>query len=450
MPLSERNPSIPVAGSSRSRRLSNWLGDNARHQVQIIDSRGYTPNGTNGGGAGDSNFTNCDTRVLCRNGPVAASNIRLVLGNFTITSGKEADFANAVTARAAVEFWTGSAGTFAIQGVTFNGVQSVVMDPKAGLVISDPIGVTIEPGTVFTVRTNAQVASGELFPAGGLNHGGARLSDGPQSGDGGNMIRNTSATVVYTVGAITGTTVQGFPHMAVIGEVAGYSPAVVIYGDSIGFGSGDSVSTNAVSGNSSGWISRGLWIGSVANDNRLIPHANMSVSGTNLGHIGTVDALAGIDNQRRWAMLNWATHAVFQSGRNDISSGSSLATLQTTAIAAWKRAKSRGVKVAACKLMPSTTSTDAWATAANQTVTANFGIGGIRDQYNTWLDTKLADGTIDYVIDPNPYVEDQANPSKWASSPAAMTTDGVHPNAAGHLAASAAALAWANAIMIEQ
>ncbi len=413
--------------------------DPATRSRRIIDSRGYAPNGTNGGGAGDSNFTNADTRILCRNGPVAASNIRLVFGNFTVTSGVEADAANVITVRAAVEFWTGSAGTFRVQGVTFNGAQSVAMDPRAGLVISDPIGVTIEPGTVFIVRCNVQVASGELFPAGGLNHGGSRLAGDPQSGDGGNMIRNTSATVIYDGGTITGTTVQGFQHVAVLGEVAGYCPAVIIYGDSIGFGSGDSVSSNALYGNSAGFISRGLRLA----DDSLIPHANMSVSGSNMSHIGSVDPLAGLDNFRRWTMLDWATHAVFQAGRNDISSGGSLAALQTASIASWKRARSRGVKVAQSKLMPSTTSTDAWATTVNQTVTTGFDIGGIRDQYNSWLDTKLADGTLDYLIDPNVFVEAPAAPSKWVPT---FTTDGVHPNAAGHFAAAPAARAFATAI----
>jgi len=442
-----RNPAYAAAqarGSVVFRPIRDWLGDSARHRLQIIDSRGQTPDGTTGGGAGDSNFTNADSRIACRNGPVAASNLRLVFSNYDISSGKEVAAANAITVRAALEFWSGSSGTYVTQGVTFNGADSVALGTRAGLVISDPIGVTVDAGRLFFVRANAQVASGEVFPAPGLNHGGSVLASDPSSGNGGNMIRNTSATAVFDTSSFAGSAVRGFCHLGVLGVVAGYCPSVVIYGDSIAFGSGDSVSTAMLYGNTSGFVSRGLRL----SDDRLIPHACMAVSGTTMGHLGTNAALCGIDNPRRWGMLDYATHAVFNYGRNDISSGSSLAALQGYAVLAWGRAKARGVKVAQCKIMPSTTSTDSWATPGNQTVTTGFGIGGIRDQFNAWISTKLADGTIDYVIDPNPYVEDQINLSKWVTSPSPVTSDGVHPNTAGHQAASAAVRVWAEQIAL--
>lgn len=430
---------ITPTGSDTPRTLADIAGDAAK-RLQIIDARGKGADGTTGGGASDSNFTNADSRIACRNGPVAVSNLRLVFSNYAISSGKEVDGPNAVTVRAAIEVWSGSSTTYITQGVTFNGSESVALGTRAGLVVSDPIGVVLEPGQWFAVRTNAQVTSGDLFQAPALHNGGSTLTGDPSSGNGGNMIRNTSATVVYDTGTITGTLKRGFCHMAVLGVTAAYAPAVVIFGDSIADGSGDNTATNLIQGGSVGYIPRGL----VLSDNTFIPHAKVSVSGTNMSHIGTADNIGGMDNHRRWSMLEWATHAIFHYGRNDLAGGRTLAQLQADSIAAWARAKSRGVKVAACTILPYTTSTDSWATTGNQTPGSGFGVGEARDQYNDWLLTKLADGTIDYVVDANPYVESQSVPGVWVPN---YTTDGVHPNPTGHQAAAAAVRAWGSVIL---
>src|SRR5262249_9148167 len=103
------------------------------------------------------------------------------------------------------------------------------------------------------------------------------------------------------------------------------------------------------------------------------------------------------------------------------------------------------LKVAQSLIMPRTTSSDSWATAANQTSVSGFGVGELRDQFNAWVLTQVGGGLLDVVIDPNPYVEDQSHPSKWISNNSANypTTDGVHPSSALHILAAQAVNSWA-------
>jgi hypothetical protein len=103
-------------------------------------------------------------------------------------------------------------------------------------------------------------------------------------------------------------------------------------------------------------------------------------------------------------------------------------------------------------ITPRTTSTDGWATVANQTVVA--GCGQPRTDLNAWLragapvngsGTPVAIGTAGAV--PCPYltgiydaaatVEDATDPTKWKAA-TVLTGDGVHPNATGHALMAAA------------
>ena len=108
-------------------------------------------------------------------------------------------------------------------------------------------------------------------------------------------------------------------------------------------------------------------------------------------------------------------------------------------------------------MTPCTASTDAWATAANQTVNAGYesaytpgvsgtatsgaGLTGTRGAFNAWLFAQAAAGVIDGVIDVNAAIEDAGNPGKWATNGSAnyATTDGIHPTTVKHVAMAAAA-----------
>lgn len=86
-----------------------------------------------------------------------------------------------------------------------------------------------------------------------------------------------------------------------------------------------------------------------------------------------------------------------------------------------------------------------WTSAADQTPVSGFTVGGVRDQFNTWLFTQVGLGLLDAVIDVNPYVEDQSNHGAWITTGAINypTVDGVHPSSAVHILAAQAVNAWA-------
>jgi hypothetical protein len=64
--------------------------------------------------------------------------------------------------------------------------------------------------------------------------------------------------------------------------------------------------------------------------------------------------------------------------------------------------------------------------AVSQTPVTGFTVGGLRDQYNTWLKTQAGLGLIDVVLDVNTIWEDPNNHGKWLPS---CFFDGTHPNA---------------------
>jgi lysophospholipase L1-like esterase len=133
------------------------------------------------------------------------------------------------------------------------------------------------------------------------------------------------------------------------------------------------------------------------------------------------------------ALLKYASNVICELGTNDINTSRTLAQIQSDLQTIWQAAKAAGVRrVAQTLIIPRTTSTDSWATAANQTPVSGFATGSTRDQLNAWIKAQVGQGLLDGYIDPNPQVEDQANLGKWQTNGTASfaTTDGTHPTAA--------------------
>lgn len=428
-----------VTVGSVTKGAGEWIGAASRRTL-IIAGRGWLAESL-AGGASDSNFTNTDSRIPARNGPYESSNIRLVFGNFYASTTADVDGANAITVRAAIELQS-STGTYLSVPVTFNGSLSASIDPKASLVISDPVGVTLPANQIFAVRCNAQVASGEQFPVGNVNHGSTINTDlGDAVAMSGNFIKNTAATVVYSSGFLAGTTAAaGFSHLAVLGETTSAMPSILLFGDSIAKASGDNVASGMSGGAGGGFVGRGL----VRTDGRIIPHANFARNGA--GVASWAGEYGGADVHRRLALLDYATWAFCEFGTNDMVAQPTLAAMQAYYLKAWGHAKKRGLKVVQSLIMPRVTGT--YATAGGQSyVNAAFAPGGLRDQVNAWIRSQVGGGLLDVVIDPNPYVEDSANPGKWRTDQGAMTADGVHPNQLGHTEAAKAVRAWADTLV---
>lgn len=130
--------------------------------------------------------------------------------------------------------------------------------------------------------------------------------------------------------------------------------------------------------------------------------------------------------------LRYANTAVVALGTNDMSSGPTLATLQSRIQTTWDIVKhGRVSKIIEVPLLTNTTSTDNYLTTTNQTINSNWVT--VPSQFNDWLATKVTDLTIDGVIDRSGVV-DATEPYKWGVD--GVTTrlynsDTVHPNANG-------------------
>ena len=130
-------------------------------------------------------------------------------------------------------------------------------------------------------------------------------------------------------------------------------------------------------------------------------------------------------------------------GTVDLSSG--LATMQAEAIVRWRQMKSAGKSVYPVTLMPITTSTDGWATTANQSIEA---YESIRTGYNDWLRANLATLPIDGYFETANAVETAQDSGLWKvnGTAYAYTIDGVHPVSTGISAAAAVIAANKNII----
>ena len=153
--------------------------------------------------------------------------------------------------------------------------------------------------------------------------------------------------------------------------------------------------------------------------------------------------------------LKYFTHAIIELGCNDISGGASLSTVQNYLIAMCNEIKSyigpygKSIHIAVMKISPRADSTNLYVDLAGQTPRTPFTPGGIRDQYNTWLDTQKG-VLFEDLIDPNPYWESSPGSGLWVVNGTANypTTDGTHPRGALHIAAAQAVNTWAQTLSI--
>lgn len=161
-------------------------------------------------------------------------------------------------------------------------------------------------------------------------------------------------------------------------------------------------------------------------------------------------------NARRRQMLARCTVVLLQHGCNDIgmsgqgptvafdgqSKGSPLDNLRFNyaAFHALARSFPSVRRVYQTRLMPrASASSDAFRSAAGQTVQPGWAAGGFRDQLELWWQAQVASGVLDGLIDTRTPVADPADDHLWGSDPATanwLTSDGVHPVAAGHARAA--------------
>lgn len=375
-------------------------------------------------GAGQSNGTNLQFNTMtCHYIPIACSRVKLVYEGFYVSQGAaEADQSPDLTIKVGFRPAGASPGKtspnapnlLVSRRVTFGGsVSGVVMGQTTGVsgsadLVSDPQPFWFPANTLITIQTYAVLASGQYWRGRAVVNGpGERNEEGVTVTDqsiSGGIAGNGNWSIAPNL-------IVGVPDNAA-------ARAVAIIGDSIADGTGDTASyTTGVIG----YIERGLGID--------VPNAKFSRGGTKLSNWGT-------RGYSQLAMIGrYFTDAIIELGINDVGAADSLATMQANFEKISAPLQAMGVKVHGATLTPYTTSTDSWATTANQTVTANE---AVRVAYNDWLRTMPLN--IASVIEAADIAETSRNSGKWKVTGAAnyATGDGVHPSSAMHVLMGAA------------
>lgn len=234
---------------------------------------------------------------------------------------------------------------------------------------------------------------------------------------------NTTPSTIYATGAITAT------GTAFTARTAGFRPLILgrpltdgasflAVGDSIG----EIVNDNVGSTTGGGFIQRSMR-NAASTDFR--PCINFSRNGA------AASAFRGT-NTKWTTWLQYVTYAIDELGTNTLGtspSGSNLTTLQSQEAEIWASMRSGNVRgiIRTCLLPRTSATSDNYTTEAGQTINAGWGSGEFSDQFNAWLATKLADDTIDYLIDP--ISVRGVNPFKWVVNGVNnyATADGTHP-----------------------
>lgn len=379
-----------------------------------------------GNGISDGVLTG-GTAVIRHTAVRTAFGLRLAYSNhYPASSGGavETEGPNPITVKASIEY-----PTTVLFPVTFNGQTSVVIQPGA-TVISDPVGIDIAKGTNFWSRTYVTVTAGQKFPRGAYATRGS-------SGEGHNYSSAGGADV--TASGVTPTTLNEYVYSpaAILGvPIDGGKAVIGATGDSIVAGTGD---------DQTGWVTRLL--------GNNYSHQKVAYPSESMTQWVTSNKL---NCHRRASLLGrvGVTHVIAEHIVNDLGA-SGIVTLQNNAFAYW-RYLSRIGKVYATTCTPVTTSTDAWATVANQTVDTALKEPR-RLAYNAWLrdgapmtaagaaqavgatgGTVLRAGQAGHplagYIEVADAVESARDSGKWK---AALTADGTHPNPAGAAAIAA-------------
>lgn len=305
--------------------------------------------------------------------------IQFVYGNHYPTTTTESSNANDITVGCAIEY------NGQIARMHFNGATTKLIS-QGGTAVSDLVYMDIPEGATFYSRTWVSVpVDTNVYPQG--------IACDASQGDG----KGTGDTRL-TAGALTSTTENGFGPSVIIGiPIKDNAVAVALFGDSI-----------------------------VANSSGLGWGVSMVEGSYGYSIISRPSSIASTmtvntPNQYRMRYSQYFTHAIVNFGTNDFNTVDTLTTQETVIKGLWKQLKDQGLKVYHSTTMPRSTSSDSFATTANQTA---YNTNTYNDKRKTF-NAKLRRGEYGVnVIDVSDAVEDIRDNGKWK---VAFTTDGIHP-----------------------
>jgi len=353
-----------------------------------------------------------------------ASGVRLVFVNETASLAAP----NAITVRAGLK---NSSGSFT--AVYFNGKRDVVIDPS-GVAISDPVNATFNK-TNLKIRTKVSVASaGMKWPITYLAQ--STRGDWVLTGTAGDDFTTSTEQTSVSGNAYGPIATLALTNRADLDVIA-------LIGDSITAGTGAAVPS------------------AMNSFSRLAATAKGKVS-VNVGYAGSASSSgSSLGFRQRSAAITGCTHSIEMYGTNDFATAT-LAQIQARLILNWRARAAQGIRAYACTLVPRVTSTDLYATTANQTDTT--GNTTVRAPVNDWLRAgapmstalvAVAAGTAGAItfgqaghpaigyFETADAVESARNSGTWKVDGTAnkYTSDGIHPSAFGHTALSDAIVA---------
>jgi len=269
-----------------------------------------------------------------------------------------------------------------------------------------PAGAAIFSRTVMTVTV------GQKIP-----RAGQYLSEAPAS----RLNSAAGANQLSGTGLLTGQNNQPGPApIMVIGRTLSPAVSLMEIGDSIGEGQNDSNQFPS-SNNAGGIYQRGAW-----NANKTA----IAQIGRHGGQLSRLSNGTPAEGSRRRALYKYATHLIFHFGANDLFDPTTYASWKALLVAEIAIARAAGVKhITVAGISPRTSSTDSWATTANQSPQAS------------WDPTKSATANADLAargpgndafFDVNVDFGDQGAAAKWVVTGAAnfATPEGTHPQTA--------------------
>jgi len=239
----------------------------------------------------------------------------------------------------------------------------------------------------------------------------------------------TDATGLFTFTGVAPVTLSNFPITPIVlGYALNDETSVLGVGDSITEQVGDPSLNPALGATGNGYFQRMMRAATGPADD---PISSINFAKSASGHSNFTGTNV------RWAeYIKYCTHTLLHLGTNTIGSGCTrtLAQVQSDEVALLAVVATKtSVLPIAVALPPRTASTDAWASAVNQTyLAACWNTTGTGKQFNDWRITLVGTSYLTYFADVG--LLDGSDPQKFNSNGAAnaFAADNTHPSAGGH------------------
>lgn len=343
--------------------------------------------------------------------------LQILLPNwyFNPSTGAETNGGGIITYSASIEYPAG-----AFTQLTFSGAAYGACAAGQNL-MSDACKVFIPNGAQFWVRVNAAAATGFVYH--GIVVGPTNFSINDSNNGQLFNYSNSPLSDLTLGGTITNTntpntpTNPGFMPLAILSQTV--KSSVFILGDSIGFGYGDTFDSSG----DLGIIARSI--------GPIYGYINASRFGDNANRMKT-------NFTKTSGLIQYCSHVYSELGVNDLIGNANTSSALTSSLQSLYAFASKKI-IIQTTITPVSTSTDAWATDANQTANTN---NSLRVTFNSALRTTGITGA-QYVCDIASILEPNTDTGKWIANGTAnaYTVDGTNPTKAGYLLVSNAAIA---------